>query len=161
MEDFTLPDFSVPPLQDADLSQPSLDFPDPARPDPPVPALLQPAIPADLDRLDTARPDPLLSDLLAPEVPVQLRLPWSDEPEYAEPLAAPVEVALADTPGELDPEGLAGALESPDARQLPANLEYSQEFSTQDGMTHRLRRQATLLLGLEGGVEVRDEPYSH
>lgn len=150
MADFSAPDFSVPALADADLERPGLAFPDPARPDPPLPALLAPAIPPELD----LQPDePLLSAHLEPPLPVtDLRLPPSAEPEYAEKLRGPLDVTLAQPAGELASDAREMARESPDARQVPPGLSYARDFTTQETMTHRLRRLALLLAGLDGNV---------
>ena len=145
MSDFSLPDFTVPELQATDLMVPDFTLSDVSMPDPPLPALMQPAIPPDLDVLassaravfDAEHP----SDGIPVEVPEMSAMPGTDA--AYDP--------TQDMPGTLNNVGLSLVLDSLDNQQLPSNLAYDNLNSTPD-MTTRERHLGMLLLGLEGKV---------
>ncbi|HLJ33392.1 MAG TPA: hypothetical protein VKU38_07070 [Ktedonobacteraceae bacterium] len=147
MSDFLLPDFHVPELQTADLMMPDFTMPDASLPDPPVPDLMQPAFPPELDvlassanpELDAAHPASGFP-LSMPETPEMSGLP--DVPDGAYDPAR-------NMPGTLDSSASSLVSQSPDNRQLPADLAYDVLNSTPD-MTTRERHLGMLLLGLEG-----------
>ncbi len=56
-----------------------------------------------------------------------------------------------DRPGSLSPEWRRLAQQSPDAASLPTSLDYDTLFEIPN-LTHRDRRQAMLLLGVDGGL---------
>jgi hypothetical protein len=157
MAEFSMPDFSVPDLTGTDLTFPDLTFPDPTRPDPPLPDLLTPAIPAGLDQPPVNEPAPALPDLTDPLIPGELDTPDASVPEYAETLLAPINVRTSDAPGELADTAMELVGASPDNQNLPPGLTYPQDYTTRQQMTHRLRRLATLILGLEGKMPVNEQ----
>lgn len=144
MSDFLLPDFHVPELQTTDLMMPDFTMPDASLPDPPLPDLMQPAFPPDLD---------VLASSANPELDAA-------HPASGFPVAIPDISGIANMPdGAYDPtQNMPGTLDSsasslvsqsPDNRQLPADLAYDALNSTPD-MTTRERHLGMLLLGLEG-----------
>jgi hypothetical protein len=157
MADFSMPDFSVPDLAGTDLTFPDLTFPDPTRPDPPLPDLLTPLVPAELDRPPVNEPAPALPDLTNPLIPGELHTPDTIVPEYAEMQLNAIDVPMSDPPGKLADAALELVDASPDSQNLPPGLTYSQDYMTQEEMTHRLRRLATLILGLEGKMPVNEQ----
>ena len=155
MSDFSLPDYTVPQLQATDLMVPDFTLPDTNLPDPPLPALMQPAIPPELDVLAGSASPVLDADHPTDGYPLALpdmqdvqdaqdALDMSGEPDES---GVPAMIM----PGTLDSVGLAVVLDGPDNRQLPSDLAYNALNSTPD-MTTRERHLGMLLLGLEGKV---------
>ncbi|RAQ95638.1 hypothetical protein [Thermogemmatispora tikiterensis] len=133
-----------PPLAPDTPGLPALTLPDPEKADPSALFLAQPAS-ALLDLPSTDQPDPPLPTLLEPLLPPNLLRFPSSEHSLRQAEIAPT---LGEAPATLSPEIAAQVRRSADARLLPPTLHYDETRTTQDGMTHRLRHLASLLLAL-------------
>ncbi|WP_052888090.1 hypothetical protein [Thermogemmatispora carboxidivorans] len=144
MTEDQLPIFRLPSLAPDPPGLPALTLPDPEQPDPPA-LLFGPSASVPLDLPPTERPDPPLPTLLEPLLPPNLLRFPPGEHAVGQAEVAPT---LGETPATLAPESATHIQRSVDAQALPPTLDYNETRTTQDGMTHRLRHLAPLLLAL-------------